>query len=1524
MNVKKTILFLTLILFLVSVSSVSAEEITADNLTDISNNIDEIISTDDTVNVQSEIETDELSSSDSKDSKVGEGDDIYAQTMYFNASVAVDGDGSRANPFKYVTDARLPYGVTAYFANGVYEITGTCDLYSNDGVLISPPSQVTFYGESTDGVIFKCTNDSAVAFRINDIARLFAYNMTFDHATIENRGTLEGHGLVFKNCVAVDTTAQYYPTRNNAFGGAIYSPGSYYYEAYGMKSYLKLYDCLFINNSAVYGGSIYHKYGDTIIKNTKFYDSHASLYGGVLATDGGIILIEDCEFENCRAGADAGGAIYSKVTDLTVKNTDFNNGYGDFGGAICNLNSNLVIDNCRFNNNTARYEGGAVYVMYGNVAITNSQFRKNSALDGGAVFEDNCTSISISHSTFDKSVALRYGGTIFSNGKTVDLDNVTLGESTAPIGPVIYHQDKYDYDIGYNSDYEMMVYNSSYSGVLPSRYDLRQLGQVTPVRDQEGGGNCWAFAGIAALESCILKATGKSVDLSEESVKNLIELYSAYGWKMTTNEGGHSEMTWGNLISWLGPVLEEDDSYDDYSTLSTLKEAFMHVQNVYYLPARANALDNNAIKKAIMDYGAISVLMYADFDSPLNYDKEKSAYFLATTTKAYANHAVTVVGWDDNYDRDNFPMGSMADSNGAWIVKNSWNTDWGDDGYFYVSYYDPVVFEIGEKNVAYTFILNDTVRYNRNYQYDIGGMTDFLYPTGNNQTLYYKNTFTALGNDILTAASTIFEDVMDYELSVYINDALKHTQKGHAFAGYNTIPLTSEYQLTAGDTFTIQFKISRTGGASIPICEVVTATRLTYSEGISFFSYNGNAWTDLYTFTLDRPDIEHRYASQVACIKAFTRAGNITLSTTTSVGDVAGETGAATKITALVKDENGKLVNLGYVTFEVNGITQSVKVNNGYATFETVFNQPGTYNVKATYNSDSTTYSTSAGTAKVTVSKAAAKATKITVSDVEYIYGNSATVSAIITDLSSKAIANMDLTLNVNNKQYSGKSNINGVVTFTIAKNDLNVGKYDANVSFAGNDAYLSTSQSLKINVLNQNTQKLTTTITVESSEYNFGNTAYVTATLKDSLGNSVKSADLTLTFTQGNSVTAKTDANGVAVFEINALNVGKYSGTVSFAGSAAYLSSSASVVVNILSAEDITGGDATVGDVKYSYNDDGSISAVILDTEGKVMPNIKVTLNIAGKGYSNTTDASGVATFRADDLDEGECPATVTVNGITVSSSQSGSVRVVNVPEGSIASIIAENSNRAQNSAWDMQARLYDANGNSLSDKEINLILNGNDYFVKTNEYGVLKFANNFAPGSYNITIMNPATLKSIVKTITIVPRLAGGNNLNFDYSYSGTYKVRVYADNGQLVGAGEKVVIKAGSKTYNAITDKNGYASVKVSDLLPGTYSISATYKGVSLSNKVVVKQILKASNKKFKRYNAKKYTATLKTSKGKAIKGKQITFKFNGKTYKAKTNSKGVAKITIKKFWKVGTFKVQISYLKTSITKKITVKR
>ncbi len=1143
-----------------SISAVSA----ADNSTDLSSNVklnDNIeemdISMDDAVIKNG---NDTVLSLDSQESEIGidiEGD------VYFDASASRDGDGTQSNPFKYVAPNRLPYGCTAYFADGIYEIDSTCYLRSNDGSeLFDVPTKVTFYGESTAGTIFKCTNSSVIPFCVDDNSRLYAYNMTFDNAVVQNNGRFEAYGVIFKNGIAVDEYASYYPTRNNAFGGAIYSPGSHYATyGSGMKSYLVLVDCLFRNNSAVYGGSIYHDYGETVIKNTKFYDSYASLYGGVLATDGGTISIENCEFINCGAAGDAGGAIYSKTTDLTIKNANFTNGYGDFGGAVCNLNSNLIIENANFKNNSAKYEGGAIYAMYGNVTIKNCDISISSALDGGAMFVDNCSSVNIKDTSFDKSSAKRYGGTIFSNGNEVTLDNVILGESSAPIGPVVYHQEKYDYDIGANTDYEMMVYNSSYAGVLPSRFDLRELGYVTPIRDQQAGGNCWAFAGIAALESCILKATGKSLDLSEENMKNLVELYSAYGWKYDTNGGGHSEMSWGHFISWLGPVLEENDIYDDYSTLSTLFDAVMHVQNVYYLPARQNALDNDAIKKAIMDYGAVSVGIYWD-DSPLNWDEKTASYFLATSTSAYANHAVTIVGWDDNYNKNNFPMGDMAETNGAWIVKNSWGEEWGDNGYFYVSYYDPVVYAKKTENDVFTYILNDTVKYNRNYQYDIGGMTDFLYPEA--KTVYYKNTFTAIGNDILSAFSTIFEIENDYEAKVYINDELKLTQNGHSFGGYATIPLKEEFQLNAGDNFTIEIKVSKSEEVGFPICEVVTATRLTYGEGISFFSTDGKNWNDLYTFTLDRPDFDngHRYASQVACIKAFTRAAGIVLGSSIEVENVTTNAGEPTEIVAIVKDENGKLIHTGFVTFDIDGDLTTIKVENGRAIVEVTFEREGQVDIKVSYNGVNV-FNNSTATGNIIVDKAIDKAdAKFSASASKNALTYGETVS-LKHDIDSNATGKVSF--------YDGEKLLGTVdVGKSLDNVKLTAGTHNILAKYSGAKYYKNASSEIVINVAKNNNYDLIVnpagnTITVDVP-------ADATGVVKAKINGKEY---------------AGTIKEGKAIIDADDLEDGEYSADIIYAGDNNYGSKTAKadlVVDNVPDVND-TGVVVILRDVNYPKN---------------------------------------------------------------------------------------------------------------------------------------------------------------------------------------------------------------------------------------------------------------------------------------------------------------------------------------------------
>ena len=128
--------------------------------------------------------------------------------------------------------------------------------------------------------------------------------------------------------------------------------------------------------------------------------------------------------------------------------------------------------------------------------------------------------------------------------------------------------------------------------------------------------------------------------------------------------------------------------------------------------------------------------------------------------------------------------------------------------------------------------------------------------------------------------------------------------------------------------------------------------------------------------------------------------------------------------------------------------------------------------------------------------------------------------------------------------------------------------------------------------------------------------------------------------------------------------------------------------------------------------------------------------------------------------------------------------------------------------------------------------------------------------------------------------------------------YKVRAIGDDGKPVGEGEFVQISVHTVSYSCKTDKNGYAKLKI-NLNPGKYTIIAEYKNTTVKNKLVVKQTFKLVKKTVSVKKGKKLVlqAKLKWSNGKAIKGKVIKIKFKGKTYKAKTNSKGIAKVTIK---------------------------
>ena len=417
-----------------------------------------------------------------------------------------------------------------------------------------------------------------------------------------------------------------------------------------------------------------------------------------------------------------------------------------------------------------------------------------------------------------ESYALDFGKLIVS----IKSDNLYEANSFFPVSLV-------------NNSFADSSTDSSNVEALPSYYDSNDYGFVSSVKNQKNGGNCWAFAGLATLETCLKKATGVTYDFSEENAKNLMAAYSVYGVKIETNYAGYDSMILSYLTSWLGPIDESTESYDDYSTISVLENPMFHIQNIKFLPARSDSNDNDLYKLAIMDYGAVSVIF--------KWDKDY--------------HAVSLVGWDDDYVGYD-SIGNKA--NGAWIFKNSFGEDWENNGFGYLSYNQKISEQIDPSLHAYTFIFNDANPYERIYQYDFAGVSQFYHYKG---SIYFKNTFVAEDDSLLSAFSTYFDTQTNYTVSVYVNDEFVFAQNGTSAAGYYTIPFNNFIQLDKGDKFTIAVHNHNSKGYScIPLCYAEEITKKTFNANVSFVSLDGETWYDLY----DYADSCH-----VACIKAFTQ-----------------------------------------------------------------------------------------------------------------------------------------------------------------------------------------------------------------------------------------------------------------------------------------------------------------------------------------------------------------------------------------------------------------------------------------------------------------------------------------------------------------------------------------------------------------------------------------------------------------------------------------------------------------------------
>ena len=249
-------------------------------------------------------------------------------------------------------------------------------------------------------------------------------------------------------------------------------------------------------------------------------------------------------------------------------------------------------------------------------------------------------------------------------------------------------------------------------------------------------------------------------------------------------------------------------------------------------------------------------------------------------------------------------------------------------------------------------------------------------------------------------------------------------------------------------------------------------------------------------------------------------------------------------------------------------------------------------------------------------------------------------------------------------------------------------------------------------------------------------------------------------------------------------------------------------------------------------------------------------------------------------------------------------------------STIVASDMTRGYNSGLDYTATLFDGNGLPLANADATIKVGTNMYTVKTDSNGVINFNNKLATGDYAVVISNPATGEYKLTNLKIVPRITGNKDVKIFFADGSNYKVRITGDDGNYVGAGETVSINVGGKTYSVKTDNNGYANLKLS-LKVKKHTITVTYKEFTTKNTVTVKSVVKPVKKTVKvKKTAKKLKIKVKLKGKKVLKKKRVYLKFKGKTYKAKTNKKGIAtfkvpKKVIKKLKKGKKYKAVFTY-------------
>ena len=1361
--------------------------------------------------------------------------------------------------------------------NAIGLVTGTLTL--NQNVVMTDDEAANF----VNGVIINKniridgkghTIDAKNLGRIFEIDGGFAVTLT--NVTLTNGNATVG-GAIY-NFGNLDLVHVNFVNNTAKYGGAIMN------YAYG----LVLDDSTFVNNTAKIGGAIYNSADCFVVGNSTFANNTATSNGGVIFNYGIGFVVGNSTFVNNSAadGAGAilnggrgfvvgnstfanntatskGGAIYNYGIGFVVGNSTFANNTAKDAGAVYNEGDNSVVGNSTFVNNTAKYGGAIMNDAYG-LVLDDSTFTNNTAKIGGAIY-NSADCFVVGNSTFVNNSAADGAGAILNGGRGFVVGNSTFANNTATSkGGAIINNGKLVVD---NSVFEDNAANY-YGGAIFNWDDL----QVT---NSAFDGNDILVRNIRAMDNvdhggaAIYNWKNGKLDISKSNFTNNIKNYKngnlLVGAVATIGDATISDSyfvnnsgRWGGALSVMGGESSSATNFIDidgtkFVNNSALYGGAMFVWGSNYSISNSVFDNNSAFGKGNMtpNNNNGGALVVTQGNIPIsgtiinsNFTNNKAQYGGAAwinegtvdiSNSNFINNTATVeagaIGFEPAYTK------ITATVHGTNFINNTAGVDGG------------AIYSNGDLRISDSDFDNNKAQKADIIYSNIDGLLSI---NGNNYSNYTENkapiinlagieTISSDGGVIITVldnktVNVCYGDVVTLHAIITVDGVLVANQD-LSFSVYNgeDVVVCKANSLLNGSyvaTYKINDVINKTvsivydgpgvhintgilnvskanpdltvGALNITVgdLEIITVTGPKDATGLITLTlngidyilpiYNGEAKFYFQDLTADEYEVSASYSGDNHYVAAENstvfKVDKVLANLKINVEDITfGENGLV--IITLPSDIDGSVV-----TVNVNGKVYPVTVENGFAKLPLRELNAGDYTISAVFAGNDK-YLPGVSNALLTVSKAD-PALNVFISDVDY--DGAFNINVALTGVDAIGL-NGDVIVTVNGKDYTvnvanGKGNIPGV--------KLAAGTYDFTAKFAGSDNYndVSDSGNFKVN-------KVDSAIDVAVKDINVGEDAVITVKLLSDATGSV-------TVTVNGKDYTETVVNGVANVKVADLKAGTYDVAVKYSGDNNYNAAVATSSFTVSKVDSTM--DVTVNDIVFGG--DLTVDAVLPDdATGEVV----ITVN--GVDYHVAIE-NGKATGTIGGLAAGDYTVTVKYagddkyTGVEVAEN-------VNVAKAQpvLGVVIADVD---YGNGFVIEATLTGVNGAPLSGNVI-VTVNGKEYTVKVTDGKGIATGDKLAAGTYAFAAAwagddnyNIVTENGDFKVNKVDSAIDVAVD-TIDFGEDAVISVKLASD------ATGEVVITVNGEDYTAAIE-NGVASVTVSDLKAGDYTVAVKYSG------------------------------------------------------------------------------------------------